>query len=235
MRTTKTTPRSLGFAALYLAAALVAAMVYFLVGTDYPSVTDPVEKVELLVQQQLGIHVMYLLAYVGFGVVLALLAVGLRPPLKALSPTVAGWATAIGVIWAGMLIASGLVYILGMNSVVDLNATDPAAAVAAWQAIEPVALGLGGAGGEVIGGTWVLLVSFTALRGHVFPTWLPWLGLVVGAAGIISAVPGLANAAILFGLLIIVWFVGLGVVLLRDRGSVRGGSEVAAPEVVAAR
>ena len=205
MMTTKTTPRYLGFAALYLAAALVAAMIYFLVGTDYPAVTDPVEKLDLLVQQQLSINVMYLVAYVGFGLVLAALAVGLPSKL----------ASAIGLIWAGMLVASGLVYIVGMSSVVDLNATDPAAAVAAWQAIEPVALGLGGAGGEVLGGTWVLLVSLTALRSHTLPTWLIWLGMVVGAAGIISTVPGLASASILFGLLIIVWFTGLGVALLR--------------------
>ncbi len=215
MMSTKSSPRNLGFAALYLAAALVAAMVYFLVGTDYPAVTDPVEKLDLLVQQQLSINVMYLVAYVGFGLVLATLAVGLQWKLTPVAAMTARVASVIGLIWAGMLVASGLVYIVGMSSVVELNATDPAAAVASWQAIEPVALGLGGAGGEVLGGTWVLLVSLTALRGHVLPTWVTWLGLVVGAAGILSTVPGLATASILFGLLIIVWFAGLGVALLR--------------------
>lgn len=34
-----------GLAALYLAAAFVAAMPYFLVFVKYPSVVDPVEKV----------------------------------------------------------------------------------------------------------------------------------------------------------------------------------------------
>ncbi len=217
MITHKSASRSTGFAALYLAAALVAAMIYFLVGTDYPSVTDPVAKVDLLLQNQFGIHVMYLIAYVGFGLALSVLALGLQTKLAATAPAAARVGAAIGLLWAGMLVASGVVYIVGMGSVVDLHATDPAAAVAAWQAIEPVALGLGGAGGEVLGGTWVLLVSLVALRGHQLPTWLTWLGLVVGAAGIVSTVPGLAGVAVGFGLLVIVWFAGLGMTLLRER------------------
>jgi len=217
--TTKPTPRSLGYAALYLAAALVAAMIYFLVGTDYPSVTDPAEKLALLVQHQLGIHVMYLIAYVGFGLVLAALSLGLQTRLAPAAPVTARFAAAVGLIWAGMLIASGMVYIVGMGSVVDLQATDPVAAVSAWQAIEPVALGLGGAGGELLGGTWVLLVSLVSLRGHLLPTWLTWLGLVIGTAGVVSTVPGLAGLSVLFGLLVIVWLGGLGIALLRERPS----------------
>lgn len=217
MITTKSTPRSLGYAALYLAAALVAAMFYFLLGTNYPSVTDPVEKVDLLAQHQLGIHVMYLIAYVGFGLVLAVLALGLGTRLTPVAPVTARFAAVVGLIWAGMLIASGMVYIVGMGSVVDLQASDPAAAVSAWQAIEPVALGLGGAGGELLGGTWVLLVSLVSLRGHLLPTWLTWLGLVIGTAGIVSTVPGLAGVSVLFGLLVIVWLTGLGITLLRER------------------
>lgn len=215
MTTTKPTKQPLGLAALYLAAALVAAMLYFLLGTDYPSVTDPAAKVEMLMANQLGIHVMYLIAYVGFGLVLAVLALGLYPLLSATPTTTARVTSAIGVIWAGMLVASGLVYLVGMESVVELHATDPAAAVTAWQAIEPVALGLGGAGGEILGGTWVLLVSLLALRAHALPQWLNWLGLFVGSAGIVSTIPGLAGAAIPFGLLVIAWFTGLGICLLR--------------------
>lgn len=230
MKTMKSTPRPLAAAALYLAAALVAAMVYFLVGTDYPSVTDPVAKVDLLVQHQFGIHVMYLVAYVGYGLVLAVLALGLHDRLVAAAPVAVRVTTAIGVIWAGMLVAAGMVYIYGMGSVVELDATDPESAVTAWQAIEPVALGLGGAGGELLGGTWVLLVSLVALRAHLLPRWLTWLGLVIGAAGIGSTVPGLAGAAVLFGLLIIVWFAGLGIALLRERPA---GVEQPAVEPVA--
>ncbi len=68
----------------------------------------------------------------------------------------------------------------------------------------------------MLGGTWLLLVNLVALRGRALPTWLSWSGLIAGAAGIISTVPGLAAVAVVFGLLVIVWLVGLGVTLLRE-------------------
>ncbi len=218
MTTTHSTPpRAAGFAALYLAAAFVAAMLYFLVAAGDPSVTDPAERVDLLVTHQLGIHLMYLVAYVGFGLVLAVLVLGLHARLAGAAPVTARAASAIGLIWAGTLIASGMVYIYGMNAVVDLQATDPAAAAAAWQAIEPVADGLGGAGGELLGGLWVLLTSLAARRGQVLPTWLTWLGVGVGAAGIASTLPGLGALVAAFVLLAVGWLAGLGVALLRER------------------
>ena len=88
-------------------------------------------------------------------------------------------------------------------------------AVAAWQAIEPVAEGLGGSGGELLGGLWVLLVSLAALRTQGLPKVLNWLGVAIGAAGVLSVVPALKDVGIVFGLLQIVWFVGLGIVMLR--------------------
>lgn len=209
--------RASGFAAIYLAAALVAAMFYFLVGTDMPSVTDPGEQVQLLIDHQLGLHVMYLIAYVVFGLALVVLTLGLHERLAGIDLAWSRVATAVGLIWSGVLVASGMVFIVGMNSVVDLHATDPTAAVVAWQGIYPVTLGLGGAGGEVLGGTFVLLMSVLSLRGQALPSWLSWVGIVAGAAGIISTVPGLAAVAVVFGLLVIVWLIGLGICLLRTR------------------
>ncbi len=129
MTTTISSRRASGFAALYLAVALVAAMLYFLVGTNMPSVTDPGEQVQLLIDHQLGLHLMYLIAYVGFGLVLAVLALGLHDRLAGIAPATSRVASAVGLIWAGVLVASGMVFIVGMNSVVDLHSTDPAGAV----------------------------------------------------------------------------------------------------------
>ena len=70
----------------------------------------------------------------------------------------------MGLIWAVVLVASGMIFNAGMTAVVGLHGTDPAQAVAVWQAIEPVAQGLGGSGGELLDGLWVLLVSVAALR-----------------------------------------------------------------------
>jgi hypothetical protein len=204
-----------GLAALYLAVAYLIAMPFFLVFVKYPSVVDPVEKVALLVRNQESMRAVYLITYVIFGIVLAVLALALHARLKDGAPALAPAATAVGLMWAVVLVASGMIFNAGVAAVVGLHGTDPARAVSVWQAIEPVAQGLGGSGGELLGGLWVLLVSVAALRTGVLPKPLSRLGVAIGAAGVVSVVPALNGLAYGFGVLQIVWFVWLGTVMLR--------------------
>jgi len=169
-----------GFAALYLAAAYLVAMPYFLVFVKYPSVADPAEKVALLVRHHDGMRVMYLITYVVFGIVLGTLALALYARLKDGAPTLTLVATVVGLIWAVVLVASGMIFNAGAAAVVGLHGAHPAQAVATWEAIEPVAQGLGGSGGELLGGLWVLLVSAAALRTGGLPKVLDWLGVAIG-------------------------------------------------------
>src|SRR3990172_7060588 len=118
----KTLQKLGGFAALYLAVAYLIGMAIFLVVLDYPSITDPAQKVALLDR------------------------------LKSGAPATMQVATAIGVIWAGSLIASGMVANAGIAPVVALYAKDPTQAALTWQGIESVALGLGNFNGEILGG-----------------------------------------------------------------------------------
>jgi hypothetical protein len=203
-----------GVAALYLGAAYVVGMVYFLLVVDYPGVVDPIEKVALLEDNQVGMYVLHLVIYVVFGVFLAMLALALYERLKTTAPALMQTATAVGLIWACLLVGSGMVFNVGMMSVVDTYATDPAQAGPVWSAIESVSEGLSG-NGEFIGGLWTLLVSWAALRTGGLPRVLNYLGLLVGVAGIISVVPALETVAAVFAIGQIVWFVWLGVVLLR--------------------
>jgi hypothetical protein len=204
-----------GFAALYLAAAYLVAMPFFLLLVKYPSVVDPAEKVALLVRNHDSMRVMYLITYVIFGIVLAVLALALYGRLKEGAPTLALVATVVGLIWAVVLVASGMIFNAGAAAVVGLHAAHPAQAVATWQAIETVAQGLGGSGGELLGGLWVLLVSAAALRTGGLPKVMNWLGVAIGVAGVLSVVPALDSLAYGFGSLQIVWFAWLGIVLLR--------------------
>jgi hypothetical protein len=84
-----------------------------------------------------------------------------------------------------------------------------------WLAINPVVEGLGG-GNEIVGGIWALLVSVAALRAGLLHRALNYFGVVVGLTGILSAVPALGEiGGGIFGLTQIIWFVGLGLILLR--------------------
>jgi len=216
----KTLQKFGGFAALYMAAAYLIGMVIFLVVLDYPSVTDPAQKVALLVKMQMVTFSTNLLMYVFFGFFLIALSLALYDRLKSDSPAIMQVATSIGIIWAGSLIASGMVLNAGIAPVVALYAEDPAQAALTWQGIESVANGLGNANGEILGGLWVLLVSLAALRAGGLPKGLNILGLLVGAVGIISLIPRFTEVMVgVFGLSQIIWFVWLGIILLRNNPS----------------
>jgi hypothetical protein len=104
----------------------------------------------------------------------------------------------------------------GIAPVVALYANDPAQAALAWLAIESVTNGLSGANGEMLGGLFTLLISLAALQVNGLPKWLNYLGLLVGAVGIITTAPGLSNLTGLWGMSQILWFVCLGIVLLQS-------------------
>lgn len=64
-----------------------------------------------------------------------------------------------------------------------------------------------------------MLITWAAWHGKGLPRGLHYLGLVVGAIGLISAVPGLNDLAGLFGLSQLLWFAWVGIVLLRTKPS----------------
>jgi hypothetical protein len=173
------------------------------------------ESARIITDNQALATIGYLIPYVAWGILLVALALALHDRLKAGAPAVAQIATAIGLIWAGLVIASGLVATLGIRVVGELYGTDAAQAGAVWAPIETVASGLGGGAGEVLGGVWLVLIGSAALRTRELPRALSFLGIVLGIAGILTVVPSLEPASSLYGLGLIVWFVWLGIVMLR--------------------
>lgn len=204
-----------GLAALYLALAFLAAMPYFLLVVDYPSAVSATQKVALIVDNYSSMYAMYLATYVVFGLVLGVLVFALYDRVRLVDAATARVAAAVGLLWSTALVTSGMVFNYGMTSIVALAATDPAQAAFAWQGIEPIALALGGAGGELLGGLWVLLASWTSLRAGTLHKAFGWFGIAVGTTGLVSVLPPLHDAAYAFGLLLIVWFVWVAVALLK--------------------
>ena len=212
----KTLQKFGGFSALYMAIAHLIGIAIFLVVLDYISITDPVQKVALNVDKQMVVFSTNLLMYVFFGFFLIALSLALYDRLKSGAPALMQVATAIGIIWAGSLIASGMVANAGLAMIIPLYAKDPAQAALTWQGIEAVANGLGNANGEILGGLWTLLISVAALRAGNLPKGLNIIGLLVGTVGIITIIPALNALTGVFGLGQIVWFVWLGIMLLRS-------------------
>lgn len=206
-----------GIAGIVAAITFIIGFIFF-VTTLAPLVSGEltaVETVEFLQSNQTLFYVWNLIIYVLFGIVQAVLTLALYERLKSARPATAQITVVLGLVWSGLVIASGMVSNVGASTVINLYASDPALAGTIWTAVDTVSIGLGG-GNEIVGGLWVLLVSWIALR-DVLPKALNYLGMIVGVAGIVTLVPALTEVGAIFGLGIIVWYIWVGIVLLRNK------------------
>ncbi len=204
-----------GAAALYEALAFVIGFLGFGLVVNVGGIADPGQKVAAIVENQGLLTLLHLVVYVAWGAMLVVLSLALHERLNGRNSALARTATAFGIIWSVLVIASGMIYNVGMETAVSLHAADPAQAGTVWLAIESVFNGLGG-GVEVVGGIWVLLLSVAALRSGRLPRAFNYFGFLVGAAGVVTVIPALSEiSASIFGLTQIVWFAWLGIALLR--------------------
>jgi hypothetical protein len=92
--------------------------------------------------------------------------------------------------------------------------TDSSQAAAVWLAISPVFEVLLDRV-EIVGGIWILLVTWAALLAGRLPRALNYVGVVVGMAGVLTLFPALEVLGIGFRLGEMVWFGWLGIFVLR--------------------
>lgn len=199
-----------GVAALLQAMIYVSAFIFFGLFWHYPVGADMTIKQAYLTDNQVSLSSMYLIMYVLFGVLLAVLVTSLHNIMKVGTPVLSQLAAIFGVIWVGLVIASGMIANIGLNAVVSM--TDPESAMATWSTIKLVVEGFGG-GNEVVGGVWVLLLSIGLLRSNQLPKAFNYMGVFVGSIGVLTLYPADVLTEI-FGLSQIVWFIWLGMALL---------------------
>jgi hypothetical protein len=179
--------------------------------------TDALKNAAFIANNQTILAVWYLTIYIIFGLALVTTTLALQERLGARSAA-ARVATVFGVIWAGLVIASGMIANVGGSVIADLYVRDPEQAAAVWLTLDIVVRGLGG-GNKIVGGLWILLSSLAALKIWALPGLLNTLGAIVGTAGVLTSVAALAGLELLgmiFGLGCVVWFIWLGVYLLRS-------------------
>lgn len=203
-----------GVSALAEAVIYITAFIYFGVYWAFPHDGLAAEQALYFRDNQLAFSLINLLIYVVFGLFLAMLVCGIYERLKAASPAVIQLASLFGFIWVGVIIASGMIATIGLQSVVKLSAASPERAMEVWSIVSLMVEALGG-GNELVGGLWVLLLSIGALRGQQLSKGLNYLGLFVGIAGVCTVYPADIFTEI-FGVSQIVWFIWLGLNLLKS-------------------
>jgi hypothetical protein len=204
-----------GLSALILAAAYVVGIALNFTLLDTSAIADPAGKVAFLAERQGIFHAWIFFVYIAFAVALVIFALALEERTRG-AGALARVGTAFALIWAGLLLAAGNVYISGMNAVVAASGADAGQAATVWAAVDAVHIGLSGTS-ELPGALWTLLAGAAMLRMGVFGRALGYLGVAVGAAGLLTVIPALFMPAVLaYALGHCVWWVGLGVALLRN-------------------
>ena len=210
-----------GIAALLHAAAYLVAIGFYLWALSPIIDADPVRYLALLPAHQGVMHAWILIAYWLPALCLVVVSLAFHDRLQSDRPLLVQTTTVLGLVWAGLIIASGNLMLHDFGEIARLHARDPAQAETVWLALKTVETGLV-SGNELIGGLWVGLASWAALRAGWLPRVLNVLGLLLGLVGIASIIPLSADAVIVFGPGMIVWFAWAGVALLRHGNRLKG-------------
>lgn len=197
--------------------AISEGVIYIIAFVIYGAVlqfpTESNEQVILFLKENYTtLYLMNLLIYVLFGVFLVVLVLGTHQYIQKTSPNLSQVATVFGLVWVALVIAAGMIGNIALTVVTKM--TDTTQALETWNSIQIVTEGLGG-GNEVVGGIWVLLLSLAVFKDKSFPKFLSTLGIIVGLAGIFTLYP-LEIFTEIFGLTQIIWFIGMGVFLIRS-------------------
>jgi hypothetical protein len=210
-----------GIAALIGAATIIlGAVVYATLlvpkgfGSNNP---DPSRIVAILADNQATMRLWLQIIWLAFGACLIFLSLALHERLKAGSPELAQAVTIFTLIWAVLVIVVGTLSINDLDTVVRLFGQDPAQAATVWLTLDTVETGLGAGGGEtIVTGLWLLLLSWAALQARALPRLLNYLGVVVGLADVLYVFTASDAVLSVSALGLIVWFVWLGIVMLRS-------------------
>lgn len=208
-----------GIAALIAAATYLVAigLALSLLAPMLDSALNFGQFMTFLMGNQTLIFIWHLTMYMVNGVFLVILALALHERLKAGAPDLAKAATVFGLIWAVFVFASGLITNYGLNVIMDLYGKDPAQAATVKIVLDMITTALDSSD-RLLGCLWVLLVSWAALRARGLPKALNIFGLLLGGAGLMStAAPVLKELGLTFGFGIIVWWVWLGIFMLRSK------------------
>lgn len=201
-----------GVSAIFEALIYILAFVYFGAFWAYPSDGSASEKMTYLAENQLVFSMIYFLMYGVFGILLAVLVVGLYDKLKRTNDAMVKVGSVFGVVWVVLVIASSMLATIGLSHAIHLMDVSAEKAFDLWRIISVLIESLGG-GNELVGGLWVLMISLAALRAKEFPRGLNYLGLIVGVSGIATLYPDKVFTEI-FGVTQISWFVWLGIAML---------------------
>ncbi|NVK57209.1 MAG: hypothetical protein HWE26_16530 [Alteromonadaceae bacterium] len=193
----------------------IGMFVIFGILLSVPQAADLSQKIACIASQQSMLSVAYVLGYLIFGCLLLVAVQATQARLNVASSHLLDFASAFGFIWVVLMMCSGMLALVGLNTMVTLFSQGSTHAETLFYVYTTVVNGLGGVI-ELVGGIWVLGLSVCGLKTKQLAKGLNYFGCLVGVLGIctlIQTVPGFKDA---FGLCQILWFIFMGVALFKS-------------------
>lgn len=215
--------RAGGIAAIVCALTYLFGFILFIGLIEPPTDSSDVAHLHLLIAQRDTFFVGFIVIGIVFSLSLLLLNQSLLSVYKNVCPHVARYNSTLGNIWAMFVLASTFIFLTSLPFLANYAVANEENAVVVLKSVEIVVDALGG-GIELLGAIWVLFISYMGIKCGLFAKLLHGLGVIVGVAGILTLFTGLSflsdislfeAATAIFGLGQIVWFVLLGIHLIR--------------------
>ena len=215
--------RAGGTAAIICALTYLFGFVLFFGLIEAPKDSSDIAHLHFLVSQRDTFFLGYIVIGIVFSFGLMLLNQSLKTKFKPTTPNMSQYNSVLGNIWATFVLASTFIFLVSLPFLANYADTNEENAVIVLKSVDIVVDALGG-GIELLGAVWVLLISYMGIKANTFAKTLHVLGIAVGLAGILTLFSGLsflsgnmvfeASTAI-FGLGQIVWFIALGISMIR--------------------
>lgn len=208
--------RAGGIAALSMALCYFITAGIFLGWLVVPQDLDILGRVTFMQQHYLLLVTGYSVGYLLFGVLLSVLLQALQRLQADTASTLAELAGRFGNVWVVLVLSTGMLAIIAQDRVFALIDLDQVQAEALYHSSSLMIYTLGG-GIELVAGVWVLLLSLSGLAKQRFSWGLNVLGVLVGLLGISTLMHQAPYLKEAFGLLQLIWFIGLGWALLSGK------------------
>ena len=213
-----------GIAAITEAFTYIFGFALFFGVLDASGYDTPERYLEFIIQNRDAFFVGYLVIGILFSFSLIILVQSIYQRFKQASPELMKFTAIVGYLWVCIVLASSMIFLTSLDALAKYHALDPEQALAINRAVNIVVDALGG-GIELVGAVWILAISYVGLKSKVYSALLHFWGFFVGVSGVLTLFSGLSFLSknpffevttAIFGLGQILWFLVLGVAMLRE-------------------
>tara|TARA_R110000787_G_scaffold78931_1_gene172400 strand:- start:446 stop:1126 length:681 start_codon:yes stop_codon:yes gene_type:complete len=212
-----------GIAAITEACSYIFGFILFFGILDASGFDTPERYLEFIILNRDTFFVGYLVIGILFSFALIILVQALYQRFKLASPELMKFTAIVGYLWVCMVLASSMIFLTSLTAITKYHALNPEQALTINHSISIIVDALGG-GIELIGAVWVLAISYVGLKSKIYSPLLHYWGFLVGVSGLLTLFSGLSFFAsnpffeattAIFGLGQIVWFLILGILMLK--------------------